>query len=100
MVCLSDLNYEILLKNATPRQCEEYIKEHTDEAYLVPGGCKVKGIPLLGDKVPVGFSGDNLLFQFIKPCFGLFILKLPDEAEEIKTLRAQYGKDKNVKKIK
>lgn len=100
MVCLSDLKYEILLKNATPKECEKYIKENCDEAYLVPGGYKVKNIPLMGEKAPVGFSGEDIIFQFIKPCFGLFILKLPKEAGEIETLRALYGKDKNVTKIK
>ncbi|HII93636.1 MAG TPA: DUF1894 domain-containing protein, partial [Methanosarcina sp.] len=38
--------------------------------------------------------------QFTKPCFGLFVIKLKNETEEIKRLRNQYKKDKNVKKIK
>jgi hypothetical protein len=100
MVCLSDYNFEILLKHATPKECESFIKEHSEEMYQVPGGYTIKGIFLLGTAVPVGFSGDAILFQFIKPCFGLFVLRMKNEAEEIKKLREQYKKDKNVKKIK
>ncbi|AKB80480.1 hypothetical protein MSHOH_3997 [Methanosarcina horonobensis HB-1 = JCM 15518] len=100
MVCLSEYDFEILLKNATPKECENFIKERSDEVYLVPGGYSIKGIFLLGTAIPVGFSGNAILFQFIKPCFGLFVLRMKDEAEEIKKLREQYKKDKNVKKIK
>jgi hypothetical protein len=68
---------------------------------------KVKGIRseynsilLLGTTAPVGFSGNCIVFQFIKPCFGFFVIKLKNEAEEVKKLRDLYKKDKNVKKIK
>ncbi|MDY9927627.1 DUF1894 domain-containing protein [Methanosarcina sp.] len=100
MVCLSEFDYEILLKNATPKECENLIKEHSEEVYLVPGGYNVKGIFLLGTAIPVGFSGDAILFQFIKPCFGLFVIRMKNESEEIKNLREQYKKDKDVRKIK
>lgn len=100
MVCLSEYKLEVLLKNATPKECENFIKERSEEMYLVPGGYTVKGIFLLGAAIPVGFSGNTILFQFIKPCFGLFVIRMGNEAEEIKKLREQYKKDKNVKKIK
>lgn len=100
MVCLSEYKLEVLLKNATPKECESFIKERSEEMYLVPGGYTVKGIFLLGTDVPVGFSENAILFQFIKPCFGLFVIRMKNEAEEIRKLREQYEKDKNVKKIK
>ncbi len=100
MVCLSEYKLEILLKNATLKECESFIKELSEEMYLVPGGYTVKGIFLLGTAIPIGFSGDAIIFQFIKPCFGLFVIRMGNEAEEIKKLREQYKKDKNVKKIK
>lgn len=100
MVCLSEFDYEILLKNATLKECENLIKEHSEEVYLVPGGYNVKGIFLLGTAIPVGFSGDTIQFQFIKPCFGLFVIRMKNESEEIKKLRDQYKKDKDVRKIK
>ncbi len=100
MACLREYRYEILLKNTTLRECEDYIKGHSEEAYLVPGGYKIKGITLLGMTSPVGFSGNDIIFQFTKPCFGFFVIKLQNEAEEGKKLRDQYKKDKNIKKIK
>ena len=97
---LGDYDFEILLKNKTLRECESFIKDKTGDMYLVPGGYKVKGITLLGTTSPVGFLGNDIIFQYTKPCFGFFILKLPDEAEEIRSLREQFKKDENVKKIK
>jgi len=100
MACLREYRYEILLKNITLKECENYIKGYSEDVYLVPGGYKVKGITLLGMASPVGFSGNNIVFQLTKPCFGFFVIKLGNEAEEIKRLREEYKKDKNVKKIK
>jgi hypothetical protein len=100
MACLREYRYEILLKNTTLKECELFIKEHTEDMYLVPGGYKVKGITLLGITSPVGFSGNDIIFRYTKPCFGFFAIRLKSEAEEIKRFREQYKKDKNVKKIK
>lgn len=98
---LGDYNFEILLKHKTLKECESFIKDYVEEMYLVPGGYKVKkDITLLGTTSPVGFLGNDIIFQYTKPCFGFFVLKLPDEAEEISRLREQYKKDKNVKKVK
>ena len=66
----------------------------------MPGGYKVKGITLLGMTSPVGFTGNEIIFRFTKPCFGFFVIKLKNEAEEVKKLREQYKRDKNVKRIK
>jgi hypothetical protein len=100
MVCLKGYDFDILLKNTTLQECENFIKDHSEDTYLVPGGYKVKGITLLGTTSPVGFSGNDIIFRHTKPCFGFFALKFKSEADEIKRLREQYKKDKNVKKIK
>lgn len=92
-------NFKILLKNKTLKECEDFVKDNSEDIYLVPGGYKVKGTTLLGKTSPVGFSGNDIIFQYTKPCFGFFILKLEEEAEEIRKLREQYEKDKNVKKL-
>jgi hypothetical protein len=98
-VCLREYKYEILLKNTTLKECEDFIKECSEDVYLVPGGYKVKGIMLLGTNAPVGFSGNDIIFQFTKPCFGFFVIRLKNEIEEIKKLRTHYNKDKKVRKI-
>lgn len=100
MACLRDYKFEILLKNTTLQECESFILDHTEEMYFVPGGYKVKGITLLGATAAVGFSGNDIIFRHTKPCFGFFALRFKNEKEEIKRLREQYKKDKNVKKIK
>lgn len=97
---LGDYDFKILLKNTTLKKCESFIKDISEDMYIVPGGYKVKGITLLGTTSPVGFSGDDIIFQYTKPCFGFFVLKLEGEAEEIRRLRGQYIKDTNVTKIK
>ncbi|MDQ1255390.1 MAG: hypothetical protein QG646_4676 [Euryarchaeota archaeon] len=98
---LGDYDFEILLKHKTLKECGSFIKDYVEEMYLVPGGYKVKkDITLLGTTSPVGFLGGDIIFQYTKPCFGFFVLKLPDEAEEIRRLREQYKMDRNVKKIK
>ncbi len=99
MACMRELDFEILLKNTTLKECENIIKECCEDVYLVPGGYKVKGVTLLGAVSPVGFSGKNIIFRFTKPCFGFFVLRLKSDKEEIKELRDQYKKDKEVKKI-
>jgi len=63
MVCLRGYEFEILLKNTTLQECENFIKDCSEDAYLVPGGYKVKGITLLGTTSPVGFSGNSILFR-------------------------------------
>ena len=100
MVCLSGYDYEVLLKNTTLKECENFIMENSEEVYLVPGGYKVRELMLMGKVAPVGFLGDDIIFQFTKPCFGFFVIKLKDEIEETKRLKSQYKEDKNVKKIK
>lgn len=99
MVCLTEFDHEILLKNTTLKECQEFIKEYSDEVYLVPRGYKVKSFVLLGPAIPVGFSRNDILFQFTKPCFGFFVIRLKNEEKEVKKLKDQYKKDKNVKKI-
>lgn len=94
MACISDLPYEIVLSGVTPGQSEKYIKEKSDEVFYVPGGYKLLGVVLRGgSEIPVGVKGSDLLFQYVKPCSGLFVLRIRDEPDEINRLRS----DKKVK---
>ncbi|MBN2110101.1 MAG: DUF1894 domain-containing protein [Methanosarcinaceae archaeon] len=92
MACINDLPYDILLKGGSPSQCESLIRERSDELYHVPGGYAIRGVPLKGDSIPVGVKGDEIFFQYIKPCFGLFVLRLPDAGDEIERLRSRFKK--------
>ena len=89
MSCIDEIPYEIMLSRATPKQCEDFVKNNTDEMYYVPGGYKIRGVPLVGgNNIPVGVSGPNLIFQFVKPCSGLYVLKINDAQDEIDRVRA------------
>lgn len=90
--CTKDIPYEILTSGVTLAQSEKYIKENSDRVFHVPGGYNIKGMKLIGsDKIPVGVKGKDLIFQFIKPCFGLFVLKIADAQEEIDKLQKEFS---------
>ena len=55
MVCLRGYDFEILLKNTTLKECENFIKDYSEDAYLVPGGYKVKGLISPGYNFPCWF---------------------------------------------
>ncbi|WP_370573002.1 DUF1894 domain-containing protein [Methanomethylovorans sp.] len=89
--CTKDIPYEILLSGVTPAQSEKYIKENSDKIFHVPGGYHIRGMKLIGsDKIPVGAKGKDLMFQFIKPCFGVFVLKITDVQDEIDKLQKEF----------
>ncbi|MGD9778844.1 DUF1894 domain-containing protein [Methanomethylovorans sp.] len=90
--CTKDIPYEILTSGVTLAQSEKYIKDNSDRVFHVPGGYNIKGMKLIGsDKIPVGVKGKDLIFQFIKPCFGLFVLKIADAQEEIDKLQKEFS---------
>ncbi|WP_292487936.1 DUF1894 domain-containing protein [Methanohalobium sp.] len=94
MTCISDLPYEIVLSGVTPSESEKYIKQNSDETFYVPGGYKLLGVVLRGGhEIPVGVKDSDLLFQYVKPCSGLFVLRIRNEPDEVKRLRS----DKTVK---
>ncbi len=92
MACISSLPYEILLSGGTPAQCEKIIRERSDDVYRVGGGYTIRGVMLRGDDIPIGTKGDELFFQYVKPCYGLFVLRLPDASDEVKKLQALFAK--------
>jgi hypothetical protein len=89
MACINDISYEILLKGGSPAECDKLIREKSDEVFYVKGGYKLRGIALSGNVVPIGIKGNDVFFQFIKPCFGLFVLKASISEDDIEDLRRQ-----------
>jgi hypothetical protein len=88
MSCINDIPYEIILKGVSPKECEEFIVQNSDETYHVPAGYKIRGVMLKGAKtVPIGIKGNSIYFQYVKPCTGLFVLKLDNAGDDIETLR-------------
>jgi hypothetical protein len=93
MVCLKDLNVVIIGDEMTLTDCCELILSVSDEVYLVPGGYSLLGVLLKGSRpFPVGFKGDDLFFQYVKPCFGIFALQI-ENCKEIEDLRNEFQKN-------
>ncbi|MGP8321159.1 MAG: DUF1894 domain-containing protein [Methanosarcinaceae archaeon] len=93
MSCINEITDEIMLSNATPKQCEDFVKKNTDEMFNVPAGYKVRGVALMGkNTIPVGISGSDIIFQFVKPCRGFYVLKIKDAQDEIDRLHAKFKK--------
>lgn len=90
-----------LLEKKTLKECEDFIKNNSEELYLVPPGYEVNGIILFGVRSSVGFSGNDILIRYLEPTSIYFnVYKFEDEAEEIRKLREQYKTDKRVERIK
>jgi len=82
----------IIGSEMTLSECEELIRDVSDEVYLVPGGYNLLGILLKGARpFPVGFKDGSLFFQFVKPCFGIFALQL-EKCDKISELKADFRK--------
>lgn len=93
MVCIKNLEVIIIGSEMTLSECEELILEKSDEAWLIPGGYDLLGVLLKGAQpFPVGISGDNLYFQYVKPCFGIFALHL-EKCDRIDLLRKDFLKN-------
>ncbi|WNY26419.1 DUF1894 domain-containing protein [Methanolapillus ohkumae] len=100
MVCIKNTNCIIIGNEMTLSDCKKLITDVSDEVYLIPGGYQIKGIMLKGSRpFPVGFSGGNLFFQYVKPCFGIFALQIENCHKDITLLREDFIQN-NFEKIK
>ena len=99
MVCIKNLNVIIIGSEMTLSECEETIMENSDEVWHIPGGYELLGLMLRGARpFPIGIKGNDLFFQYVKPCFGIFALQI-EECKEIENLRNDFLKN-GFKKVK
>ena len=95
MGCIESLKYEIILRDASFRECREYIRTNYKEYVDVEPGFKIFDKHIIGiPPISIGFEGDVIIFPFTKPCYGTFLMKVEDheEAERIRKI--------SVKKLK
>ena len=93
--CIEQMDYEILLKNATFKQTLQYISKHADEVYYVGPGFKVFDRRLIGiPPVPVGLGPSYIMLTYVKPCHGSFVLKIPRDEAEVARIVAEDKKYK------
>lgn len=88
MSCIEQMKYDLLLERVSFKEAKEFIEKNADEVYYVDPGYKIfKDYYIIGvPPIPVGAKGDELLFTYVKPCHGTFVMKIKSE-EEIQRLR-------------
>jgi hypothetical protein len=86
MGCIELMDYEILLSRISFKQGSEYIKKNFQKVYEVEPGYKLFDVYLIGVPPILVATEDNyVIFPYIKPCHGTFILKI-EGAEEVERL--------------
>ncbi|MCX6696388.1 MAG: DUF1894 domain-containing protein [Methanoregula sp.] len=82
MGCVESMNYEILIRDGSFKECRDYIKGHFAEYLEVMPGFKVFDIHLIGiPPIAIGLENDFIVFPYTKPCHGTFLLRVEDTAE-------------------
>jgi len=94
--CVEQMKYDLLLERTTFKDAREFIEKNSDEVYYVDPGYKLfKDYLIIGvPPVAIGVKGSEILFTYVKPCHGTFVMKI-ESLEEIKRLR-----DREQEKVK
>ena len=88
MGCVESMNYEILKRNASFRECRDYIRQNFKEYIDVQPGFKIFDIHLIGiPPITIGLDADFIVFPYTKPCHGTFLLRIEDTAEAARLRR-------------
>jgi len=89
MGCIELMDYKVLLSNISFKEGREFIKGNFKEVYEIEPGYKLFDVYLIGvPPIFVGVEDGNVIFPYVKPCHGTFVLKIEDE-EEIDRLRTK-----------
>ncbi len=88
MSCVEQMKYKLYLERTSFKEAREYIERNSDEVYYVDPGYKIfKDYYMIGvPPVAMGAKGKELLFTYVKPCHGTFVMAI-DSEEEIQRLR-------------
>ncbi len=88
MGCIEQMKYKLLLERTSFREARDYIEKNSDEVYYVDPGYKIfKDYYIIGvPPVAMGVKGKEIIFTYVKPCHGTFVMALESE-EEINRLR-------------
>ena len=93
MSCIEQMKYDLLLERVSFKEAREFIEKNSDEVYYVDPGYKIfKDYYIIGvPPIAIGAKGDELIFTYVKPCHGTFVMKIKS-AEEIQKLRDEAQK--------
>jgi hypothetical protein len=95
MGCIESMKYEIILRDASFKECRDYIRANYKEYVDVDPGFKIFDKHIIGiPPISIGFEGNVIIFPFTKPCYGTFLMKIedPDEAARIRQYAAKKKK--------
>ncbi len=86
MGCIELMDYKILLSRTSFKESRDYIRKHFKEVYQVEPGFKLFDVYLIGvPPIFIGVEDSHVIFPYVKPCHGTFVLKIKDE-DEVKSL--------------
>jgi len=89
MGCIELMDYKILLSRTSFKEGREYIQKHYKDVYQVEPGYKLFDVYLIGvPPIFIGAEDNYLIFPYVKPCHGTFVLKIEDK-EEVKRVRKE-----------
>ncbi len=93
MSCIEQMKYKLYLERTTFKDAREYIEKNSEEIYYVDPGYKIfKDYYIIGmPPVAMGVRGKEMLFTYVKPCHGTFVMGI-DSEEEITRLRENEAK--------
>ena len=93
MSCIEQMKYKLYLERTSFKEAREYIEKNSEEVYYVDPGYKIfKDYYIIGvPPVAMGVRGKELLFTYVKPCHGTFVMGI-DSEEEIARLRENESK--------
>ncbi|MDD4163049.1 MAG: DUF1894 domain-containing protein [Methanothrix sp.] len=101
MSCIEQMKYKLYLERTTFKDARQYIEKNSEEVYYVDPGYKIlKDYYIIGvPPVAIGVRGKEILFTYVKPCHGTFVMGI-DSEEEITRLRENEKKkiEKSLKK--
>ena len=88
MSCVEQMKYKLYLERTSFKDARDYIEKNSEEVYYVDPGYKIfKDYYIIGvPPVAMGVRGSEMLFTFVKPCHGTFVMGI-DSEEEITRLR-------------
>ena len=93
MSCIEQMKYRLYLERTSFKDAREYIEKNSEEVYYVDPGYKIfKDYYIIGvPPVAMGVRGTEMLFTYVKPCHGTFVMGI-DSEEEIARLRENEKK--------
>jgi hypothetical protein len=82
MGCIEELKYEVLAKGLTFKECRDFVTKTCPHVYLIEPGTKLFGEGIIGPPpIAIGVDGTVVVFPYVKPCHGTFVLKVDDPVE-------------------